>query len=91
MHELQQLHGELDVAQPAPAELELALAPGRPLSVPSTLRRIAWTSSTKSGRAAADQTIGATAAAYAAPSAASPATGRALSRAWNSHVRAHRR
>ena len=55
-----------------------------------TRRRIAWTSSTNPSRCEADHTIGPTSSAYSAPSAASPATGRALSSAWNSHVFAHR-
>ncbi len=55
-----------------------------------TRRRIAWTSSTKPSRCEADQTIGPTSSTYSSPSATSPATGRALSSAWNSQVLAHR-
>ena len=62
MHELEQLHGELDVAQPAGPELELPVAVARAGMLRSTRRRIACTSSTKSGRAAAFHTSGATAA-----------------------------
>ena len=88
MHQLQQLHGELDVAQAARAELELAVGVRR--DVRSTRRRIACTSATKPARPAAGQTNGATASTYSLPSARSPATGRALSSAWNSQVLAHR-
>src|SRR5258708_2529949 len=88
VHELEELHGELDVAQPARAELDLpARAAG---SVFSTRRRMACTSSTKRSRWAACQTIGASASTYSCPSAMSPAAGRAFSSAWNSHVLAQR-
>ena len=60
VHELEQLHGELDVAQAALAELDLAVGLVRP-SVDTTRRRIACTSSTKPGRPAAVHTSGATA------------------------------
>ena len=56
----------------------------------STLRRIAWVSSTKRSRCAACHTIGPMASVYAFPSAMSPATGLAFSSAWNSQVFAHR-
>jgi glutamate-ammonia-ligase adenylyltransferase len=59
-------------------------------SCSSTRRRIACTSSTKCSRSAARQTKGATASTYASPRVRSPATGRAFSSAWNSHVFAHR-
>ena len=59
MHELQQLDGELDVAQPARAELELRGRPRLAGMWSTTRRRIAWTSATKSGRPAASQTSGA--------------------------------
>ena len=55
-----------------------------------TRRRIAWTSLTKPSRSAALHTIGSTISTYSRPSARSPATGRALSSAWNSQVLAHR-
>ncbi|CPU67179.1 Uncharacterised protein [Mycobacteroides abscessus] len=56
----------------------------------STRRRIACESSTKFSRPAADHTNGAIASSYARPSSRSPATVRALSSAWNSHVLAQR-
>ena len=56
----------------------------------TTRRRICCTSGTKFSRSAACQTSGATASWYASPSAVSPATGRALSSAWNSQVFAQR-
>ena len=55
----------------------------------STRRRIACTSVTKPSRVEADHTIGVIRSTYSRPSAASPATGRALSSAWNSQVFAH--
>ena len=89
MHHLQQLYGELDVAQATGAELELSLARSAGMWS-STRRRIAWTSSTKPSRSAADHTIGPITSTYSRPSARSPATGRALSSAWNSQVFAQR-
>ena len=90
VHELEQLDGELDVAQPAGAELELAVDLGRrgwcprPGGASSARRR------RSSAASAACHTSGATASTYAPPSARSPATGRALSSAWNSQVLAQR-
>ena len=60
VHELEQLHRELDVAQPAGAELELAVGLGRGMCC-STRRRMACTSSTKFSRDEACHTIGCTA------------------------------
>ncbi len=57
VHHLQQLHGELHVAQPAGAELDLAVRLGAGMCS-STRRRIACTSVTKPSRSAADHTIG---------------------------------
>lgn len=54
------------------------------------LRRMARTSETASGRSAAVQTSGASASIHSRARARSPAAGRALSRAWNSQVRAQR-
>ena len=60
VHQLKQLDRELDVAQPTPAELELAVCvPAGTFS--STLRRMARASSTKPARSAAPHTSGATA------------------------------
>jgi hypothetical protein len=60
VHELEQLHGELDVAQPTRTELELAGGLGGGMCC-STRRRIACTSATKFSRVEACQTIGWTA------------------------------
>ena len=90
VHHLQQLDGELDVAQAARPELELPLglvapgcgrAPGG--ASPAPPRR-------SPSRSAADQTSGPMTSTYSRPSARSPATGRALSSAWNSQVFAQR-
>jgi hypothetical protein len=90
VHELQQLHGELHVAQTARPELDLAAARS-PFSVPSTRRRIACTSSTKPcARSPPDHRLD-QASRYAGPSARSPASGRALSSAWELQVEAQRR
>ena len=59
VHQLQQLHSELDVAEAAVAQLELPVG-----TWSATRRRIAWTSTTKFSRPAAVQTMGATAARY---------------------------
>lgn len=56
----------------------------------TTRRRMRCTSGTKFSRSAAFQTSGSSAATYSSPSSRSPATGRALSSAWNSQVFAHR-
>ena len=78
--------GELDVADAAGTPLQLALARGRarrprPRRGPSW-SRTARMSSAVNGRV---HSVRPAAAAKAAPSSASPATGRALSSAWNSH------
>ncbi|CAM5674621.1 hypothetical protein SRIMM317S_00114 [Streptomyces rimosus subsp. rimosus] len=52
----------------------------------TTRRRICRTSLTKFSRSETCQTSGVTAATYSLPSSASPAIGRAFSRAWNSQV-----
>ena len=57
---------------------------------PSTRRRIACESSTKCSRVTALHTNGCVISTYSRPSASSPASGRALSSAWNSQVLAQR-
>ena len=89
VHELEQLYGELDVPQSAGSELELPVDRSAGM-LSTTRRRIFCTSATKFSRSAACHTSGETASTYSAPSSGSPATGRALSSAWNSHVLAQR-
>jgi len=55
-----------------------------------TRSRMACTDSTKPSRVDTAQTIGATLATYRSPSSRSPASGLALSSAWNSHDLAQR-
>ena len=89
VHELQQLNGEFDVAQPAGAQLDLAGPhPGGHQLLDATTHRLY--SGTKSSRSHAVHTIGISASMYCSPSWVSPAAGRALSSAWNSQVLAHR-
>ena len=59
VHQLQQLDGELDVAQPAGAQLDLAVGLAAGISAITRLR-IAWVSATKFSRSAARHTIGPT-------------------------------
>ena len=90
VHQLQQLDGELDVAQPAGAELELALGLGGRdvLDDPAAHRlhvgdeAVALGGRPHQRRDRRRRTPG--------PASRSPATGRALSSAWNSQVLAQR-
>ena len=89
VHELQQLHRELDVADPAVPPLELAVgqAPAgaaSPRCAPSSHAFRAL----HDGSSTSGHTYGSARAMNASPSTASPATGRALISAWSSHVRA---
>ena len=89
--ELQQLHRELDVAQSPGPELELAVdlvardvlldPPAHRLHVLDEVRPVTRRPHQRGERVDVALDRG----------ASSPATGRALSSAWNSHVRAHRR
>ena len=90
VHQLQELDRELDVAQPAGAELELAVGVASRDGVqhPSPHRLDIADEAVALGDLPdhrLDQRRG-----TRCPSARSPATGRALSRAWNSQVLAQR-
>ena len=89
MHELQQLDGELDVAQPAGTELELApgLLGGQRLLHPAPHGLHVLDEMLAAGRLPDQRAEG---VGYAWPSVMSPATGLALSSAWNSQVLAQR-
>ena len=88
VHELQQLHGELDVGQRAATELQVelrvlarrdALLLDAHLHPPDVLGRVVGE------RVAVDERLR-RARRTAAPRSRSPAAGRALISAWNSHV-----
>ena len=85
MDELEELNGELDVAQAARAQLELPVGLGRP-DVPLDPSAHRPDIVDEAVAAAALQISGRMAATYASPSSVSPATGRAFSNAWNSQV-----
>ena len=88
VHDLQELHGELDVADAAAAALDLGelLAAARTYSSRRTFVR--RTSSIAAGASSAGYTNGVTPATKPSPTLGSPATGRALIIAWRSHVAA---
>ena len=73
---------------PGPSLSCTSTSPGGMFSV--TRSRIRCTDSTKPSRAALDHTLGATPATKRSPSSRSPASGRALSSAWNSQSFAQR-
>ena len=89
--ELQQLHRELDVAQPPGTELELSvdLAGGDVRLDPASHLLHVGDEALAAGRLPHQRRD--RVHVLAARARRSPATGRALSSAWNSHVLAHRR
>ena len=90
VHELQQLHRELDVAQPAGAELELAVGlGGRDVLLDPAAHRLHVVDEVLAARGLPHHRLHGVAVRLARRSR-SPATGRALSSAWNSQVLAQR-
>ena len=89
--ELEQLHGELDVADAAATPLHLAV--GEPAAGQLRLAprlEVAQRPEVVGAERPATTAGGLPTSSNAAPSSASPATERALSSAWNSHGSAHR-